>query len=58
MADGKALVRPEISVVLAYSKMWLFDELASDLPDDLRPWMKISSAISQTPSGAVEQANS
>ena len=36
MADGKALVRPEISVVLAYSKMWLFDEiLASDLPDDL-----------------------
>lgn len=35
MADGKALVRPEISVVIPYSKMWLFDEiLASDLPDD------------------------
>jgi glutamate dehydrogenase len=32
---GGALVRPELAVLLAYSKMWLYDEmLASELPDD------------------------
>ena len=32
---GSALTRPELSVLLAYSKMWLYDAvLASDLPDD------------------------
>ncbi len=32
---GQGLTRPELAVTLAYSKMWLFDELlASDLPDD------------------------
>jgi glutamate dehydrogenase len=32
---GAALTRPELSVLLAYSKMWLYDTvLASDLPDD------------------------
>ncbi|MBL4613341.1 MAG: NAD-glutamate dehydrogenase [Magnetovibrio sp.] len=32
---GKGLTRPEISVLMSYSKIWLFDELlASDLPDE------------------------
>jgi glutamate dehydrogenase len=32
---GHGLTRPELAVILAYAKMWLFDELlASDLPDD------------------------
>jgi len=32
---GQGLTRPEISVLLSYSKIWLFDELlASDIPDD------------------------
>jgi glutamate dehydrogenase len=32
---GHGLTRPEIAVLLAYAKMWLYDEiLASDLPDD------------------------
>lgn len=31
----RGLTRPEISVIIAYSKIWLFDEiLDSDLPDD------------------------
>ena len=35
---GLALTGPERAVLLAYSKMWLFDELlASDLPED--PWV-------------------
>jgi glutamate dehydrogenase len=34
-ASGKGLTTPERAVVLAYCKMWLFDEiLASDLPED------------------------
>ncbi|MCR4379107.1 MAG: NAD-glutamate dehydrogenase [Rhodospirillales bacterium] len=34
-ASGKGLTRPEIAVLMSYSKIWLFDELlASDLPDD------------------------
>ena len=37
-AAGRALTGPERAVLLAYSKMWLFDELlASDLPED--PWV-------------------
>jgi glutamate dehydrogenase len=33
--SGIALTRPELSVLLAYSKLWLYDEvLASNLPDD------------------------
>ena len=36
--DGRGLVSPERAVLLAYSKMWLYDELlASILPDD--PWV-------------------
>jgi glutamate dehydrogenase len=32
---GTSLTRPEMSVLLAYSKLWLYDEiLASNLPDD------------------------
>lgn len=35
---GTGLTRPENAVLLAYSKIWLFDELlASTLPDD--PWV-------------------
>ncbi len=35
---GLGLTSPERAVLLAYSKMWLFDELlASDLPED--PWI-------------------
>ena len=34
-AQHKGLVRPELSVLIAYAKNWLYDELlASDLPDD------------------------
>jgi glutamate dehydrogenase len=41
-ARGAGLTSPEIAVLLAYSKMWLSDELiASDLPED--PW--IASAL-------------
>jgi glutamate dehydrogenase len=37
-ANGQGLTAPERAVVLAYAKMWLFDELvASSLPDD--PWV-------------------
>lgn len=37
-AKGQGLTTPERAVLLAYSKMWLFDEiLASDLPED--PWI-------------------
>ncbi|MFN3312591.1 MAG: NAD-glutamate dehydrogenase [Hyphomonas sp.] len=36
-AEGRALTRPELSVLLAWSKIILFDDIvASDLPDD--PW--------------------
>jgi len=32
---GKGLVRPELSMVLSYSKLWLFDRLIeSDVPED------------------------
>ena len=35
LAKGLGLTRPELSVLMAYSKLWLFDEiLDSDLPDD------------------------
>ncbi len=35
---GAALTAPELAVLLAYSKMWLFDELlGSDVPED--PWI-------------------
>ncbi len=37
-ARGEGLTTPEFSVLLAYSKMWLSDELVeSDLPED--PWV-------------------
>ena len=37
-AEGHGLTSPESAVVLAYSKIWLYDEmLASPLPDD--PWV-------------------
>ncbi len=37
-ARRAGLVTPELAVLLAYSKLWLFDEmLASSLPDD--PWV-------------------
>ena len=35
LQGGTALTRPELSVLLAYSKLWLYEEvLASSLPDD------------------------
>jgi len=35
---GRGLTSPELAVLLAYSKMWLFDELLeSDVPED--PWV-------------------
>jgi glutamate dehydrogenase len=35
-AAGRGLVMPEFAVLLAYSKIWIYDELlASDLPDDV-----------------------
>jgi len=38
-AHGQGLTAPEHAVLLAYSKMWLYDELlASTLPDD--PWIE------------------
>ena len=38
-AHGQGLVPPEHAVLLAYCKMWLYDELlASTLPDD--PWVE------------------
>ncbi len=38
-ARGEGLTSPERAVLLAYSKMWLYDELlASPLPDD--PWIE------------------
>jgi glutamate dehydrogenase len=37
-ARGAGLAAPELAVLLAYAKMWLYDEtLASPLPDD--PWV-------------------
>jgi glutamate dehydrogenase len=34
-ATGRGLVMPEFAVLMAYSKIWIYDELlASDLPDD------------------------
>lgn len=43
-AELKTLTRPELAVLLAYSKMWLYDEvLASNLPDD--PW--VATALSR-----------
>jgi glutamate dehydrogenase len=43
-AKGRGLTSPERSVLLAYSKIWLYDELlASPLPDD--PW--IATALSR-----------
>jgi glutamate dehydrogenase len=36
---GRGLTSPELAVLLAYSKMWLFDELmGSDVPED--PWIQ------------------
>jgi glutamate dehydrogenase len=41
--DGKGLTAPEGAVLLAYGKMWLYDEvLASPLPDDT--WVKTALA--------------
>src|SRR4029077_719894 len=38
-ARGIGMTTPEGAVLLAYSKIWLYDELlASDLPDD--PWVE------------------
>ncbi len=35
LANAKGLTNPELSVLLAYSKMWVYDQLlASDLPDE------------------------
>ena len=33
--QGRGLTRPELSVLMAYAKLWLFDEIVeSDVPDD------------------------
>ena len=35
MAKGRGLTRPELSMVLSYSKIWLYNQLiASDVPED------------------------
>ena len=38
-AAKQGLTRPEIAIVMSYSKIWLYDELlASEVPDD--PWLE------------------
>ena len=52
-ARGVALTNPERAVLLAYCKMWLFDEImASDLPED--PW--IVTALAALLPGATARA--
>ncbi|HEY9396954.1 MAG TPA: NAD-glutamate dehydrogenase domain-containing protein, partial [Burkholderiales bacterium] len=42
-AQGVGLTRPELAVLFAYAKMWLYDEVvASPLPDD--PWVETALA--------------
>ena len=49
-AQGQGLTSPERAVMLAYSKIWLYDELvASSLPDD--PW--VASALARYFPGAL-----
>ena len=50
-AQGRGLTSPEHAVLLAYSKIWLYDELlASPLPDD--PW--VATALARYfPAGAA-----
>jgi glutamate dehydrogenase len=51
-AAGRALTAPERSVLLAYAKIWLYDELvASSLPDD--PW--VASALARYFPPALEE---
>ena len=51
-ANGLGLTAPERAVMLAYSKIWLYDELlASALPDD--PW--VSTALLRYFPGALEK---
>ncbi len=36
MAQGKPLTRPELAILMSYSKIWLFEEIInSNLPDDI-----------------------
>jgi glutamate dehydrogenase len=52
-AAGKGLATPEDAIVLAYGKIWLYDEmLASKLPDDL--W--VATALSRYFPGALRTA--
>ena len=52
-AARQGLASPERAVLLAYSKIWLFDELvASSLPDD--PW--VASALARYFPGALDRA--
>ncbi len=51
-AGGRGLTSPEAAVMLAYSKIWLYDELlASSLPDD--PW--VGTALVRYFPGALEK---
>ncbi len=51
-ANGLGLAAPERAVLLAYSKIWLYDELlASSLPDD--PW--VATALVRYFPGALEK---
>ncbi|MEO8346505.1 MAG: NAD-glutamate dehydrogenase, partial [Betaproteobacteria bacterium] len=51
-ANGRGLTSPERAVMLAYSKIWLYDELlASSLPDD--PW--VMTALVRYFPGALEK---
>jgi glutamate dehydrogenase len=51
-AAGRGLTSPEAAVLLAYSKIWLYDELlASALPDD--PW--VATALVRYFPGALEK---
>jgi glutamate dehydrogenase len=52
-AKGQGLTSPERAVMLAYSKIWLYDELlASALPDD--PW--VATALVRYFPGALEKS--
>ena len=51
-ATGQGLASPERAVLLAYAKIWLYDELvASALPDD--PW--VASALARYFPGALDE---
>ena len=54
MTAKQGLTRPEIAILMSYSKIWLYDELlASNLPDDPRLWAALQQASGGTWGGCV-----